>query len=35
MDEVFVGVGTGLAGTHATQTLREEGFAGRVVLVGE
>src|SRR5690606_40399858 len=31
----FVIVGAGLAGGRAAQTLREEGFAGRVVLVGE
>ncbi len=32
--ETFVIVGTGLAGATAAGTLREEGFAGRVVLVG-
>lgn len=31
----FVIVGAGLAGGRAAQTLREEGFAGRIVLVGE
>jgi 3-phenylpropionate/trans-cinnamate dioxygenase ferredoxin reductase subunit len=31
----FVIVGASLAGARAAQTLREEGFAGRVVLVGE
>ncbi len=31
---VMVVVGTGAAGAMAAQTLREEGFAGRVVLVG-
>jgi 3-phenylpropionate/trans-cinnamate dioxygenase ferredoxin reductase subunit len=31
----FVIVGTGLAGGRAAQTLREEGFTGRVVLIGE
>ncbi|MCW3839526.1 FAD-dependent oxidoreductase [Micromonospora yasonensis] len=30
----FVIVGAGLAGAKAAQTLREEGFAGRVVLLG-
>ena len=28
-------VGAGLAGAKAAQTLREEGFDGRVVLIGE
>ena len=32
--QTFVIVGGGLAGAKAAQTLREEGFAGRVVLVG-
>src|SRR3954451_328149 len=31
----FVIVGGGLAGAKAAQTLREEGFDGRVVLLGE
>ncbi|MFI7672249.1 NAD(P)/FAD-dependent oxidoreductase [Actinophytocola sp. NPDC049390] len=31
----FVIVGAGLAGAKAAQTLREEGFDGRVVLVGD
>ncbi|MFF3286762.1 NAD(P)/FAD-dependent oxidoreductase [Streptomyces sp. NPDC003023] len=31
----FVIVGAGLAGAKAAQTLREEGFEGRLVLVGE
>ena len=30
----FVIVGAGLAGAKAAETLREEGFDGRVVLVG-
>jgi NADPH-dependent 2,4-dienoyl-CoA reductase/sulfur reductase-like enzyme len=34
-DQVFVIVGAGLAGAKAAQTLREEGFGGRIVLVGE
>ena len=33
-DQTFVIVGAGLAGAKAAQTLREEGFDGRVVLVG-
>ena len=33
--EPFVIVGGGLAGAKAAETLREEGFDGRVVLVGE
>src|SRR4051794_1921482 len=32
--ETFVVVGAGLAGAKAAETLREEGFAGRLVLVG-
>jgi 3-phenylpropionate/trans-cinnamate dioxygenase ferredoxin reductase component len=32
--ETFVIVGGGLAGAKAAETLREEGFAGRVVLIG-
>src|SRR5664279_5580829 len=31
----FVIVGASLAGAMAAQTLREEGFTGRVVLIGE
>ncbi|MEV1328435.1 FAD-dependent oxidoreductase [Micromonospora costi] len=31
----FVIVGAGLAGARAAQTLREEGFDGRVILLGE
>jgi 3-phenylpropionate/trans-cinnamate dioxygenase ferredoxin reductase subunit len=34
-DQTFVIVGASLAGAKAAETLREEGFAGRVVLVGE
>src|SRR5690349_15679920 len=34
-DRTFVIVGAGLAGAKAAQTLREEGFEGRVLLVGE
>jgi 3-phenylpropionate/trans-cinnamate dioxygenase ferredoxin reductase subunit len=33
--QTFVIVGASLAGAKAAQTLREEGFTGRVVLVGE
>ena len=33
--QVFVIVGGGLAGAKAAQTLRDEGFDGRVVLLGE
>ncbi len=33
--DVFVIVGAGLAGAKAAETLRAEGFEGRVVLVGE
>src|SRR3954451_22323925 len=33
--ETFVVVGAGLAGAKAAEALREEGFEGRVVLVGE
>jgi 3-phenylpropionate/trans-cinnamate dioxygenase ferredoxin reductase subunit len=35
MPEVFVIVGASLAGGTAAVTLREEGFGGRVVLIGE
>jgi 3-phenylpropionate/trans-cinnamate dioxygenase ferredoxin reductase component len=34
-DQTFVIVGASLAGAKAAETLREEGFAGRVVLIGE
>jgi NADPH-dependent 2,4-dienoyl-CoA reductase/sulfur reductase-like enzyme len=34
-EETFVIVGAGLAGAKAAETLREEGFAGRVLLIGE
>ncbi|WP_436773985.1 NAD(P)/FAD-dependent oxidoreductase [Yinghuangia sp. YIM S09857] len=34
-DSAFVIVGAGLAGAKAAETLRDEGFAGRVVLLGE
>src|SRR3954452_23452304 len=33
--ETFVIVGASLAGAKAAETLREEGFDGRLVLVGE
>ena len=33
--ETFVIVGASLAGAKAAETLREEGFEGRVVLIGE
>jgi 3-phenylpropionate/trans-cinnamate dioxygenase ferredoxin reductase subunit len=33
-DETFVIAGGGLAGAKAAETLREEGFSGRVVVVG-
>ncbi len=33
-EETFVIVGAGLAGAKAAETLREDGFGGRVVLVG-
>ena len=33
-DETFVIAGGGLAGAKAAETLREEGFSGRVVMVG-
>ncbi|GAB1641152.1 NAD(P)/FAD-dependent oxidoreductase [Krasilnikovia sp. MM14-A1259] len=33
-DGTFVIVGAGLAGAKAAQTLREEGFYGRIVLIG-
>ena len=34
MADTFVIVGAGLAGAKAAQTLRAEGFDGRVVLLG-
>ncbi|MGH3741200.1 MAG: NAD(P)/FAD-dependent oxidoreductase [Micromonosporaceae bacterium] len=34
-EQTFVIVGASLAGAKAAQALREEGFAGRVVLIGE
>ena len=34
-NRTFVIAGAGLAGAKAAETLREEGFAGRVVLIGE
>ena len=34
-DRTFVIVGAGLAGAKAAETLRSEGFSGRVVLLGE
>ena len=33
-EETFVVVGAGLAGAKAAETLRADGFDGRVVLVG-
>lgn len=33
-DQTFVIVGASLTGAKAAQTLREEGFAGRIVLIG-
>ena len=35
MPEQFVIVGAGLAGAKAAETLRAEGFAGKIVLIGE
>src|SRR3954465_661193 len=35
MTDTFVVAGAGLAGARAVETLREEGFEGRLVLVGE
>ncbi|MFF8292405.1 NAD(P)/FAD-dependent oxidoreductase [Streptomyces sp. NPDC016309] len=34
-DQTFVIVGGGLAGAKAAETLRSEGFTGRVILIGE
>jgi 3-phenylpropionate/trans-cinnamate dioxygenase ferredoxin reductase subunit len=34
-DRTFVIVGAGMAGAKAAETLREEGFDGRIVLVGQ
>lgn len=34
-EDPFVIIGAGLAGAKAAQTLREEGFTGRIVLVGD
>jgi 3-phenylpropionate/trans-cinnamate dioxygenase ferredoxin reductase subunit len=34
-DRTFVVVGAGLAGAAAVQTLREEGFDGRLILIGD
>ena len=34
-DRTFVIVGAGLAGAKAAETLREEGFEGRVLLIGD
>ena len=34
-DQTFVIIGGGLAGAKAVETLRAEGFAGRVILIGE
>ena len=34
-ERVFVIVGASLAGAKAAETLRDEGFTGRVVLIGE
>src|SRR5690348_10471021 len=35
MTEQFVIVGAGLAGAKAAETLRKEGFSGRIVLIGD
>ncbi|MFV2120713.1 NAD(P)/FAD-dependent oxidoreductase, partial [Streptomyces sp. Act-28] len=35
VDETFVIVGAGLAGAKAAETLRAEGFSGRVILIGD
>ena len=34
-DDVYVIIGASLAGAKAAETLRDEGFTGRVVLIGE
>lgn len=34
-EQTFVIVGASLAGAKAAQTLREEGFTGRLVLIGK
>ena len=34
-DQRFVIVGAGLAGAKAAETLREEGFDGRLILIGD
>src|SRR5690242_20643800 len=34
-DQTFVIVGAGLAGAKAAETLRAEGFTGRVILIGD
>ena len=34
-DETYVIVGASLAGAKAAETLRDDGFTGRVVLIGE
>ena len=34
MSTTFVIVGAGMAGGKAVETLREEGFDGRIVLIG-
>lgn len=34
-DQTFVIVGAGLAGAKAAETLRSEGFTGRVILIGD
>ena len=33
--QTFVIVGAGLAGAKAAETLRSEGFTGRVILIGD
>jgi 3-phenylpropionate/trans-cinnamate dioxygenase ferredoxin reductase subunit len=35
MTDTFIVAGAGLAGAKAVETLREEGFDGRVVLIGD